>query len=152
MEQHKILHIEANRLLKTADHMLTTTYPLVNDPKLLLAILQNTMKSMDLNIAGLLAEARSKKLIPVFNDAPESRLTAFKLHFAKKLAVKDDLVALSEMKELLKEHKLSPVEFTKKEKLVICDENYKIHTLTPNKLKSFLNIGKHFHTVINNGR
>lgn len=151
MEQHKILRNEANRLLKTADHMLTTTYPLVNDPKLLLAILQNTMKSMDVNMAAILLEAREKKQISMFNDTPEGRLTAFKRYFGNKIDVNKDLIILSEMKELLKEHKISPIEFTKKEKLVICDKNYKIHTLTPDKIKLFLKTGKHFHAVINNG-
>ena len=50
----------------------------------------------------------------------------------------DLLRALQEMKELLAEHKTSPVEFTRNDQYVMCDEKYRVKTLGLDDLKGYL--------------
>lgn len=134
---------EAARRIQVADHMLTMTYPLVNDPKLLIAVLSNIVKSMDENILKTL----HRENIP-FNDTEQGRLTAYKRYLSRKLKVpQETLRAYEEMQATLKEHAESPLAFRRNEKFVICNEGYKLRTLTPATAKKYIVLAKTFHQV-----
>ena len=68
----------ARHRLSVADHLLTQTYPLVKDPKLLLAVLQNLVEAVDAGVTSALhAEVSGKRLMAMPPDA-ETRLTAYR--------------------------------------------------------------------------
>lgn len=134
---------EALRKVKVADHMLTMTYPLVKDPKILLAILDNIQQSMDLSIKAALTKARSEKKISPYPDNTEGRIATYQQLLAKTHKTPAELIrAYQEIRETLREHETSPVEFRRKESFVICDETYKVRTLTEETLKKYLRAAK----------
>lgn len=134
------MHEEARRI-QVADHMLTMTYPLVKDPKLLIAVLNNLVQSMDLSMQRTLRQEG----IPHTDD---TRLTAYKRYIARKRGVpQETLRAYEEMTATLTEHDKSPVAFRRNEKFVICNEGYKLRTLTPETTKKFITLAKTFHQV-----
>ena len=47
MESYEIARDKAKRHVKIADHMLTQTYPLIQDPKLLIAVMDNIFNAFD---------------------------------------------------------------------------------------------------------
>lgn len=134
---------EAARRIQVADHMLTMTYPLVKDPKLLIAVLNNLVKSMDTNMTAAL---RRENI--AFNDTEQGRLAAYKRFLARKLQTPPEtLRAFEEMQATLNEHAASPVAFRRQEKFVICNEGYKLRTLTPETTKKYIMLAKKFHEV-----
>ena len=140
---------EARKKAQVADHMLTMTYPLVKDPKLLLAVLENVHKSMDYSIEEALTQARQKKEIPTYPNTAQGRFNAYQQHLARKNQTPKELLrTIQDVKETLEEHQQSPVEFRRKESFVICDESYKVRTLTEQTLKKHIKAAKELHTHI----
>ena len=135
----------AKKKLATADHMLTQTYPLVNDPKLLLGIVKNIDEAIkEAILAMLLYEASMKRISKVPEDF-QQQLSLFKREVVRRYGLPDSLVEfVRELGEILLEHKHSPVEFARKDKFVICDEHYNVKMLTQNSLKKHLSKAKIF--------
>lgn len=135
----------ARRKVTVADHILTQTYPLVKDPKLLLAVLQNIFEANDAGMHCLLLfEEERKRVSPVADDF-ESRLLAFKRHLVERYAVpKEFLRFVGELRETMHEHQESPMEFARRGEFVICDEGYRIRTLTTEQLKRYVQRTKAF--------
>lgn len=127
--------------LKVADHMLTMTYPLVEDPKILLAVLENIQASMDHAIHDKLLKARQDKKIPRYSETEQGRYAAFREHLAQNYS-KKTIRHIKEVYETLQEHKKSPVEFRRKEKFVICDDNYDTKTLSEATLREYIETAK----------
>ena len=149
MERSQLLFAEAGRRAQVADHMLTMTYPLVKDPKLLIAVLDNVFKSMDASMAGALVRALEQKKIPYVPEEFEGRFRAYKQYLSKQTPP-EILRAAHEIKETIQEHATSPVSFRRQEKFVICSEGYKIRTLSEETLKKYIQHAKTFHTITKN--
>lgn len=134
---------EAARRIRIADHMLTMTYPLVKDPKLLIAVLSNLVKSMESSMNEIL----TRDNIPHSNTS-QGRLAAYKQYIARKYNIPaETLRAYEEMCATLTEHKESPVTFRRNEKFVICNEGYKLRTLSPATAKKYVALAKTFQQV-----
>jgi len=127
--------------LKAADHMLTMTYPLVEDPKILLAVLENIQASMDNAIHDKLLKARQEKKIPRYSETAQGRYAAFMEHLAKKYS-KNTIRHIKEVYEILQEHKKSPVEFRRKEMFIICDDKYRTKALSEATLREYIETAK----------
>ena len=56
---------------------------------------------------------------------------------------------IKEVKDILLQHKKSPVEFVRKDAFVICDNDYKIKTLDVERIKDYLSKTKNFLREIN---
>lgn len=135
----------ARRKVRVADHILTQTYPLVQDPKLLVAVLQNLYDAVDEGIKALLLYELSLKRIPPFADSFDGRLSAFQRYIAPKYGVPSEFPRfVSELRETVREHRQSPVEFVRNKQLVICNESYRIRTLNAEQLKKHLQRAKAF--------
>ncbi len=52
---------------------------------------------------------------------------------------------LLKVNELFERHKASPVEFTKNNSFIICDDNYTLRAVTANDLKQFIDDAKQFY-------
>jgi len=111
--------------IKLADHLLTQTYDIVGDAKLLLVILDNVHKALDNTVGMVVHYERENKDIPPFQDNNEVKFNIFKLKLAQKYNISNDFIRfVSDIKELLTLHKESPMEFSKKDVFVICSEKY----------------------------
>ncbi len=136
---------EARKRLTAADHILTQTYPLLRDPKLLLAVLQHLHEALESGMLALLGHEAGAKRIPTVPEDRAARLSLFRQHVVPRYGVPNDFLRLmGEVRETLEEHRKSPVEFVRKGEFVICDEGYRVRTLTVEQLKRHLVRAKAF--------
>jgi hypothetical protein len=139
MEEFQVLRDKALQKIKIADHMLFMTYPVVRDPKLLLAIIENIFVSLDSGVAAVLHYERLFKRIPPFNDTYPSRLEMFKSRIIPRYKLNPGYVNLiMDVKSILSEHKNSPVSFIRKDKFVICSPTYSIKAIDINLVKKYI--------------
>jgi len=145
MEKFQTAKHNAQKRLKIADHMLTMTYPLVKDSKLLLAVLENLFLSLTNSVASVLHYERLFKRIPPFHDTFESKFNMFRAKVVPKYKIEMEYVTMiKEIKDIIIMHKKSPVEFTRKDKFVIASESYKIKTITVEQIREYIKKTKLF--------
>jgi len=130
--------------LKVADHLLSTTYSLVKDPKLLVSVVENIFKSLELAVEAVLVYEKNFKSIE-YSGSFESKIEMFRRKIIPKYALENDIVQfIVDLKTLLDEHKASKVEFTKKEKFVISDDDFNLKTLTFDEVRKKYTMAKHY--------
>lgn len=145
MEEFQIVRDKARKNLKVADHMTFMTYPLVKDTRLLLSIMENIFLALTNSMGAILYYDRLFKRVPPFSDTYGSKYNLFKERCVRRYNLnKDYLKLMEEVKEIILQHKKSPVEFTRKDAFVICSDNYKIKTITVEKIKNYISKTKRF--------
>lgn len=145
MEKYQAHREQAKKRLHTADHILTQTYPLVKDPKLLLAVLQNLYTSLDEALSCILEHEKYYKRLPAYHSSFPQKLQVFKTRLAERLGIKNDAIQVIErVYAKISQHKDSPVEFSRKDMFVICDKKYNMETLSVSDLKSSIQTSKSF--------
>lgn len=151
MEKYEELKEIAKKKIQIADHMLTMTYPMVKDPKLLLAVMENVFLALTNSIGSLLHYERLYKRVPPFQDTFVSKFSIFKQKCVQRFNIDPELVFMvQEIKEIIMQHKKSPVEFTRNDSFVICSEDYKMKTISLEKMKNYILKSKLFVQNINN--
>ena len=149
MEAYQRMKQEAKKKISLADHMLSVTYPLVQDSKLLLAVLENIFLALTHTMATLLYYERIYKRVPPFFDTFESKYRLFSEKCVPRYALEEDyLHFLREIKEILMAHKRSPIEFSRKDQFVICSEDYQLKVLHPADIKVFVAKTKDFFNMV----
>jgi len=140
----------SKKKIQIADHILTQTYPLINDPKLLLAGLENIFLALTNSIGSLLYYERLFKKIPPFQNNFSSKFNMFRAKCVPKYNFTNEQVDLiQDTKDIILQHKKSPVEFTRKDRFVICSDNYSMKTISIDKIKDYLSKAKLFIQEIN---
>ena len=141
---------KARKNLHVADYMLTQTYPLVKDTKLLLAVMENLFLAMSNTMDSLLFYEREMKSIPPFHNSFESRFNTFKLKLVGKYGIdKEYLNLIHDIKSLISSHKSSPVEFIRQDKFVICSEEYDLKSISVEQMRSFIQRSRSFIETVN---
>lgn len=136
---------KAVKHLQVADHILTQTYLLVKDPKLLVVVVDNLHKATSKAMEAILGLERHDKKIPPFHDSFADRLRVFRARNMRRYGFnKGYLDLLQELYELVKEHQAAPVEFARKDKYVMADEDFELSQLTPDGLRKQLEMAKLF--------
>jgi len=133
---------KAKNLIRTADHLIYMTFPLVRDKKLLLKIISEIRNGIANCINSILQYEYLYKRISLYQESK----TNFKT-FREKCAIKygirpEEIILILELFEIVEEHEKSPMEFVKDEKVVILSENMKQKILTVEKTKEFLAMAK----------
>ncbi|MBI1971189.1 hypothetical protein HYS47_05565 [Candidatus Woesearchaeota archaeon] len=137
--------LKALHHLRLADHMVTQTYPLVQDPKILLVVLENLFLSLTYGMAALLEHERYHKQIPPFQETFDSKFNMIKLRLAEKYRITPSILQfILDVKAKVQAHRKSPVEFSRQGSLVICSEKYEVETITQDILKGYLGKSKIF--------
>ena len=145
MEKFQKLREEALDHLKKADHMLIVTYPLIGDTRILLNVADNTFLALTKSMSAILHHDRLFKYIPAFNDNFEGKFMMFKNKCMRRYNIDLEYVKLiQEIKEIIVLHKNSPVEFKRKDRFVICTDNYRMVAITVNMLKDYIKKTKEF--------
>lgn len=144
MEKFQELKEVAKKKLQLADHILTMTYPIVNDGKLLLAVVENIFLALTNAIGSVLYYERLFKRVPPFHDNFSSKFDLFKEYAEKKNIDKEYLKLTQNMKDIIVKHKKSPVEFVRKDKFIICNGSYITHAISVNELKDYMAKAKSF--------
>jgi hypothetical protein len=144
MESFKTLRAQALEKLKVADHLISTTYSLVKEPKLLVSVIENIYQALDLTITALLEYEKNFKTIPSYGQTFDDKIDIFRRKVATKYDIGNDVTDfMTQLKKTLNEHKKASVEFTKKETFVISDNNYNITTLKIEDVKKTFAKAKH---------
>lgn len=152
MDEHLLLRDKAIKHLRIADHMLSVTYALVKDTKLLLIVVENIFLAYANAISALLYfDSKHQDDFPRFQDDFDNKFHIFMCHSLPKHALdKSSINNIKDVKSIMLEHKKSPIEFARNEKYVICSDSYKLRTLTINELKEKISKAKVFIQEINN--
>ena len=129
----------ARHALKVADHMISVTYSLVKDPKLLLAVVENLQVGLYKSLSAFLHYERFYRRIPPFQDNIDSMLSTFTLRCVPTHEFTESFAgAQEEISTILQAHKSSAMEFTRDEKFVMATEKYSLKTLDIDNLKTLL--------------
>ncbi|MBR9675905.1 hypothetical protein GOV05_02760 [Candidatus Woesearchaeota archaeon] len=128
----------AQRKIKTADYMLTMTYETLKEPKLLLTISTTVFDASKNALDAALAYERYFKRIPAYNENSfEAKLSVFKQRLVEKYGVSTkELEYLNFLRNVSIEHQKSAVEFTRKEKFFIFDNDYRGEKISKDDVKN----------------
>lgn len=139
MELYKELAKKAISSFRTADHLTYVTFPLVNDTKLILTILENiNLALINAMNAALEYERYYKRLMPLPENF-ESRYLIFEDKLINKYNIlQKEAQLIRQINYIIESHKESPIEFSRKDKFVICNHSYKMKTITMPEIKEFL--------------
>ena len=133
---------KAESSLRTIDHLVYITYPLIKENRLLKKILEQIYESATIIIEAILQYEYMYKRIKLYQDKKQN----FEI-FTNKCAARfnitqEEVVVLKELFNLMEKHKESSFEFTRKDKLVIMSNNLKTESVGLEQVKKYLNILK----------
>mgnify|MGYP001557848375 CR=1 FL=1 len=128
--------------MRIADHMIYVTYPVIKDKRLLLKGLDQVYDSIIFTINSILQFDSINKRITLSSTAYEN----FDIFISKCVnrynITPEEVTTIKELLYLTESHKKSPLEFTRKEKIVIMSDSLKTIVIDPERLKKYLNLAK----------
>ena len=139
MERFQQELVDGRRHLRAADHLVSITYPLVKDNRLLLTAADNLFSAGKNLMAALLHYEEAFKRIPHFKDDYDSMLYWFRSRCMPSYSLSRDYrIAIDELKGLFDNHRSSSVEFSRKDAFVICSDRYNVRRVTVSQLKDYV--------------
>ncbi|MBS3075732.1 hypothetical protein J4429_04705 [Candidatus Pacearchaeota archaeon] len=139
------------RHLQVADHMTYVTYPLINEKRLLLKIIEEINASITNCINAILEfEFKNKKPTQssVFKKT-EPTATFFKKYFKDYSLTENHIKKIQEIIEISNRHKESAMEFVRNEKIVILSNSLGTKILDIQQVKGYLLIAKELLLKVN---
>lgn len=150
MERFLELLQDSNQKLRSADYILTQTYPVVEDPRLLLSIIQKVFSALEDSMTSLLYIERYYKRIPPFEDTFRAKFDIFRYKLVNDYNInREYLLLIKDIEEILRAQKNSPMTFSRKGKFVICTDNYRTREITFQGVKRYIEKSKDFFRTIN---
>ncbi len=149
MEKLKSFVSEANAALHKADHLAYVTYPQVKDAKLLYTIAQNLYVALHNGMEALLHYERLYKRIPFMKGDFEQELQLFKDRITRYNIDREYVLLLQDLKKVVETKKKGPIDFIRKDKFVICSDDYSMEILNIQKIKNHLSEVKGYLDKIN---
>lgn len=140
MKEYLSFKTDSIKYLKIADHLLTMTYPIVQDPKLLKIILKNLYLSMSNAVDALLIYEKDNYKIENF----KIKLNKTAKYFRKHDISLGYIDYLDEINNLIIKQDKADVEFIRKEKFVFTSMDYKLNIITKKDMKDYIIKGKMF--------
>ncbi len=132
----------AANLIKTSDHLIYLTFPLLQDKRILLKAISRIKESLNICINSILKYEYLKNNIRLYKE-PKKNFKVFKDSCSGKYQITDqEIKEIIELFELTSHQEKSAVEFMKNEKVIILSENMKKKEVSLEKAKSFLNLAK----------
>lgn len=137
MDEVRELIRGARKKFEIAEHLLYTTFPLVNDTKILITIAGNLYKSVFKGIDALIKYNYIYKKISKEPVDVMEKIEMFK-NFADKYKFDRNFVVLAQdLKSLMAHKNNAPIEFKRGSNYVLADKNYKLRSVNYDKVKSF---------------
>jgi len=133
---------EVKKSIKTIDHMIYVTYPILKETRLLIKILEQIHNNISAIIDLILNHEYACKRIKIYSDSKLNFET-----FATKCAprygiIQDQVNATKQIICLIKAHSASPLEFARKDKFIIMLDDLKTEEINIEKLKLYLSLVK----------
>lgn len=133
---------EAERILKTADHMAYVSFPLIKDKNILIKILSQTKTVITNCINSILQYEYLYKRIKLYKDT-KANLKTFEEKCSPRYKIsKEEINLIKELFDINDRHKKSQMEFMRHEKIVIISENLETKSITIDKIKIFITLAK----------
>jgi hypothetical protein len=150
MENHQLHQEKALNFFKTADHLAYVTLPVVEDVKLMVTVLDNIHRSLVHGMNAVLEYERLYKRIMPLAENFDSRFDVFSSKIVGKYGfISDEMELIREIRKVLEDRKDASMEFTRSGKFVICNENYRMKTLSIEEIKKYLSRTKNFLLKVN---
>lgn len=143
MEKHLESLQKAIHNMRISDHMLYVTYPVIKDKRLLLKALDQVSDSIILIINSILQYDYLNKRIELSKDNPRMNFETFRDKCSRRYNIlPEEISNINELFYIVENHRKSPMEFTRKDKIIIMNEDLKTNIIDPEKLKKYLNLAK----------
>lgn len=140
---------EADKIIRTVDHMIYITFPLVKDKRLLLKILLETKTAITNCINAILQYEYLYKRITLYKKS-SANFRTFKERCAKRYNITEEEIRLiMELFDIVEKHKQSSFEFVRSENVIILSEDLRPETLSIEKIKEFLLLAKNILEKVN---
>jgi len=134
--------LEAQKIIYTADHLIYSTFPVVQDKKILIQTLKALSKASTKTINAILQYEYILKEIEL-KKSPKENFKTFENNCAPKYEISpEDIKILKELFKLNNIQKNSGITFKRKRKIVILSDDLTTDILTYEKTKEFLNTSK----------
>jgi len=141
-ESTHLLH-KAKQSFINADHMVFMTYPALKEPKLLAASVKSIEQALRSGLQALVKFDKDRKRIPP--GASGTDFALFQKHCLRRYQFPKELMqTFTDIKTLQKARKESPVEFTRKGKVIICSDNYTMKVIDEKMIKTYLKTTRNF--------
>ncbi len=132
---------KAERSLKTADHMVYITYPLIKENRLIKKILEDLYESASATVQAILSYESAYKRITLQDS--KTNWAIFKEQCAPRFNIEmPELQVLFELFSLAEKYKSSSMDFIRKDKLVIMSDSLRTESVGLEQLKKYLNLIK----------
>jgi len=129
---------EGLKELRIADHILYITQPIVKDKRLLLSTIDRMYDALKRLINSFLQYDYINKKIQINSD-PRVNFETFMLKTSQRYGISAlELEKIREFVHLVEKHKKSPIEFSRREKVVIMSDDLSTRQITSEKLKDYL--------------
>jgi len=133
---------EAEKEIKTMDHIVYITFPLLKDKNILIKSLLGIKEAIVKCINSILQYEYFHKRIEL-SDNPNKNFMLFKEKCSKKYSIDEkEIKSIEDLFDLARSHRKSPMEFIKDGKVVILSENMLKKTFTVEDVKKFLEMSK----------
>jgi hypothetical protein len=133
---------EAKRMIKTVDHMIYVTYPLLKENRLLIRILEQINNAVFNIINAIMQHEYAYKRIKLYSDI-KVNMEIFETRVAGRYGIQPEYIAgIKQIFMLIEKHKKSPMEFVRNNRFIIMSESLETENITLEKLKFFLTIAK----------
>lgn len=133
---------EAGKKIKTIDHILYVTFPLIKDKKILLKTLVESKLSIMNCINSILQYEYLQGNTSLSQDSKQNFRIFIEECSPKYKINSQEIKKIFDLFEIVEKHKKSPFEFVKDNKIIILSENMQIEALTLEKTKEFLVLAK----------
>jgi len=142
MEKYEENLNKAIKELKIADHILYVTYHIVHDKRLLLKSLDQEYEALMSIINAILQYDYLWKRIRLYQD-PKLNFDTFINSCSRRYGLTDkEINEIKDFLSVVEMHKKSPMEFMRREKVVIMSDGLKSTVVDYEKLKYFLEMIK----------
>ena len=151
MQQFKNALVQANNLFRTADHLAYVSYPLLKDNKLLVVITKNLYMAGVNGMDTILYYEKVYKRINILPTDFNSRMLIFEKQLVPRMKINSSICKIiKDLRFIINQHRESPVEFSRKDKFVICNDDYSmVKTIDLEILKSYIVIMREFLHFVN---
>ncbi|MDP1695191.1 MAG: hypothetical protein Q8L34_06660 [Candidatus Woesearchaeota archaeon] len=150
MEKSILLAKEATRAFKVADHLTYVTFPLLNDQRLFATVSEKLKEALDKGMRAVLEFDYLYKRIQFVPAEFQTRLSLFQQYARKRYGFSPaSFITMQEVDEIVTRRKESPIEFIRKDRLVIASGDYRLKTVNLDKIKELVQNTKMFISKVN---
>lgn len=136
---------EAKKAFVTADHLVYVTFPLLNDQKLLATIAEKLHVALNKGMQAVLEYDYLYKRIQFVPNDFEGRMTLFKQYALRRYHFNPEcLTLMTDLNEIVNRRKESPMEFVRRDRFVIASSDFRLKTITVDKMKQYAQHTKTF--------